>query len=345
MSERLSPIIQLTIARTREMIREPEALFWVFAFPLLMALGLGYAFRDRPPERVPVGVVAGPAAPATASALNESNALHARIFDETAGRERLRTGRISLLVTPGDPVTYTFDPTTPEARIARLEADVALQNAAGVAPAIRSREQVVREPGGRYIDFLLPGLLGMNLMGTGVWGIGFSIVTARTKKLLKRLTATPMRRSDYLLGQILSRLIFLVAEVVLLLGFGTLMFGVPIRGGLAAVAITSLVGAMTFAGLGLLIASRAQTVEGVSGLMNAVMLPMWVCSGVFFSAERFPDAVQPFIQALPLTALIDALRRIMLEGASLSGTLDELAIMLAWAVVTFWLALRLFRWK
>lgn len=337
--------MELTRARTREMLREPEVLFWVFAFPLLLAVGLGYAFRDRPPERVPIGVIARPGAEHTVVTLNESPALHARLYEEREGADRLMTGKISLLVDPASPIIYHLDPTRPESRIARLEADVALQSAAGAQPVRQTRDRIVSEPGARYIDFLLPGLLGMNLMGTGIWGIGFSIVTARTRKLLKRLVATPMRRSDFLLAQILSRLVFLVLEVTLLVGFGVWAFDVPVRGGWIALAFTCLMGSLTFAGLGLLIASRARTIEAVSGLMNAVMLPMWVCSGVFFSAERFPDLVQPVIQALPLTAAIDALRKVMLEGQGILGTWDEQLIMAAWAIGTFLLALRMFRWK
>lgn len=345
MLERRAALAELTRTRLREMFREPEILFWVFAFPLLMAFGLGFAFRDRPPERVPIGVVESPEAAGAAAHLNESPALSARVFSEKAGLEQLTTGRISLLIRTGDPIVYHFDPTRPESRIARLESDIQLQRAAGALPAVATHEEIVREPGSRYIDFLLPGLIGMNLMGTGIWGIGFSIVTARTRKLLKRLAATPMRRSDYLLAQILARLVFLVAEVALLLGFGMWAFGVPLRGDFASLSLTCLLGSMTFAGLGLLVASRAQTIEAVSGLMNAVMLPMWICSGVFFSAERFPSVVQPLVQALPLTALIDALREIMLEGGDLFSTLDEQLILAVWAVVTFLLALKWFRWK
>lgn len=345
MPERRSALVELTRARMHEMFREPEVLFWVFAFPLLMALGLGFAFQDRPPDRVPIAVIEGEGAQGAAAALNESPALAAAVLPQEQAFERLTTGKISLLVETGNPIRYHFDPTRPESRIARLEADTRLQQAAGAKPVVPSQDHTVREPGARYIDFLLPGLLGMNLMGTGIWSIGFSIVTARTKKLLKRLSATPMRRSDYLMAQMLARFIFLIAEVALLLGFGMIVFDVPVRGGLIALSVTCIVGAASFAGLGLLIASRAQTLEAASGLMNVVMLPMWICSGVFFSAERFPAVVQPLVQILPLTAAIDALREIMLENGSLVSTWDEQLIMAGWAVASFLVALRIFRWK
>jgi ABC-type multidrug transport system permease subunit len=220
-----------------------------------------------------------------------------------------------------------------------------VQRGAGRPDAVRVREQAVSEPGSRYIDFFIPGLLGFNLMGSGIWGVGFAIVNARSKKLLKRLAATPMSRGQYLASFLVSRLAFLVVEVALLLGFGVLVFGVPVRGSLAQLAVIALLGALAFSGLGLLVASRAQTTEGVSGLMNFVMLPMWIFSGVFFSSENFPAAVQPFVQALPLTAVNDALRATMLRAAGWSVVAPELAIIAAWMVGTYAVALRVFRWR
>lgn len=339
------PLLELTRARLLEFVREPEALFWVFAFPVLLALALGLAFRGKEPEKIPVGVVESPRAAATAEALGRSPGLVARVYPAGAGREALRTGKVSLLVeVEGGPV-YRFDPTRPDARAARLEVDDALQRAAGREDPLHPREARVAEPGSRYVDFLVPGLLGMNLMGTGMWGLGFSIVNARTRKLLKRLAATPMRRGEYLLAQMLARLVFLVFEVAVLVGFGRLAFGVEVRGSVAALAFVSLLGAASFSGLGLLVASRTRTIEGVSGLMNLVMLPMWLLSGTFFSWERFPEAAHPFIRALPLTALNDALRAVMTEGRPLSALGLELGVLAVTGVVSFAVALRLFRWQ
>lgn len=340
-----SPLAELTLARLREFLREPEALFWVFAFPVLLALALGLAFRGKETEMVPVGVAAGPRAAATAEALALSPALRPRVYAPAAGREALRTGKVALLVEEGDGPVYRYDPTRPDARAARLEVDDALQRAAGRVDPLRPRESRVEEPGSRYIDFLVPGLLGLNLMGTSMWGLGFSVVNARTRKLLKRLAATPMRRSEYLLAQMLARLVFLVFEVALLVGFGRLAFGVEVRGSLGALAFVSLLGAASFAGLGLLVASRTRTIEGVSGLMNLAMLPMWLLSGTFFSWERFPEALHPFIRALPLTALNDALRAVMTEGRPLSALGLELGVLLVAGTVSFLVAVRLFRWQ
>jgi ABC-type multidrug transport system permease subunit len=242
-------------------------------------------------------------------------------------------------------VEYRFDEERPESRTARLLADDALQRGAGRGDPVPVRDRQVSEPGSRYVDFVVPGLLGMNLMGSGIWGLGFAIVDARRKKLLKRLIATPMSRTQFLASFVLSRLTMLVIEVGVLLGFALVAFGVPLRGSVATLLAICLLSALSFGALGLLIASRARTVEGVSGLMNLVMLPMWIFSGVFFSASRFPDALQPFIQALPLTAVIDALRANLLEGAGWSRLGPEVGIITAWLVVSFLLAVRLFRWR
>jgi ABC-2 type transport system permease protein len=316
---------------------------------------LSFAFREKPPDRIPIGVMEGPAAAATFQALERSPVLLPRRYAAREGREALRTGRISLLVEPraqstagnrtAPPVTFHFDETRPDSRIARLEADDALQRAAGRRDVLPVGSVVVREPGARYIDFLIPGLLGMNLMGSGVWSLAFSITSARSRRILKRLVATPMRKSDYLLSQILARLFFLIPEVAVLVVVGWLAFDVAVRGSLLLFVLICFVGAISFCGLGLLTASRVKTIEGASGLANLVLLPMWVLSGVFFSSERFPDAFQPVIQALPLTALNDALRAVMNEGRGFATVAPELLNLGAWGIASFLVALWIFRWK
>ena len=339
------PLVQLTRVRYREFFREPEAVFWVFIFPVLLAAGLGLAFRNRAPERTSVAVV-GAAADSLARALRSRGQIDASVRGDSASREALRTGDVALVViSRRDRVEYRYDDTRPESRTARLLVDDALQQAHGRRNPVPVSDALVRERGGRYIDFLVPGLLGMNLMGSGIWGLGFAIVDARKKRLLKRLIATPMQRWQYLASFALSRLTLLFVEVGLLLGFAVLVFGVPVRGSLPLLILICLLSSLSFASLGLLIASRAQTMEGASGLMNLAMLPMWIFSGVFFSASRFPQAIQPLIQALPLTAVINALRANVLRGAGLQAVASELGIILAWMVVSFALALKLFRWR
>src|ERR1700730_13067429 len=338
-------LTELTLVRIRELTREPEALFWVFVFPILLTAILGLAFRSRPPEALPVAVVAGPMANARLAALSKGSDVKPSILSNAEAQQALARGRVVFVVSADETPVYSYDPNQPESRAARLAVDAALQHAAGRKDAFTAGEAQLTEPGTRYVDFLVPGLLGMNLMGTGMWGIGFSLVVARNGNLLKRLVAAPVRRSHLLGAQLVSRLIFLVPEAGALLLFARFALGVPFRGSLALLATISLVGALAFSGLGLLAAARPRTIEGVSGIMNLVMVPMWIFSGIFFSTERFPAKIQPFVQALPLTALNNALRGVMLQGTGLGPLLPEVALLAAWGMVSFILALKFFRWQ
>lgn len=337
-----SSLLQLTLARFRLFLREPEAIFWIFVFPILLAAGLGIAFRNRPADVLQVGGTT----PQLVQALNSDKELTAKEFNEADGTHALATGQILLLaIEQTDGVVYKYDDTNPDARTARLLADRAVQGAAGRHDALHAGNQLIHETGARYIDFVVPGLLGMNLMGSAIWGLGFAIVEARQKKLLKRLVASPMPRWQYLASFLLSRLVMLVIEVIAFLGFARLVFGVPFRGSLAELAFLCVLTSLAFSALGLLVASRAKTMEAASGLMNLVMLPMWILSGVFFSASRFPNVIQPFVRALPLTAANDALRGNMLQGMHLGQMWPQVAILLAWLVVPFAVSLRIFRWR
>jgi len=338
----LSSLYQLTAVRFRLILREPEAIFWIFIFPILLAVGLGIAFRNRPADVLQVGATTTQ----LTQALAADKGLAASTMDEAAGTRALATGGILLFVvqTPAG-LTYRFDDTNPDARTARMIVDRDLQIAGGQRNAVPVENQLIHETGARYIDFVVPGLLGMNLMGSAMWGLGFSIVEARQKKLLKRLVASPMPRWQYLMSFLLSRLIMLVIEVVAFLGFARLVFGVPFRGSLLELAFLCVLTSLAFSALGLLVASRARTMEAASGLMNLVMLPMWILSGVFFSASRFPAIVQPLVRALPLTAAIDAMRGNMLQGMNLGQLALQVGILMAWLVVPFAVSLRIFRWR
>ena len=345
---RHSALVQLTLTRFREFLREPEAVFWTFVFPLLLASGLGIAFRSRPPDIAKVAILASaPNADRVRVALAADQGVDVRVLDDTAAATALRIGTVALVVVPRDSATieYRYDDARAEARTARGIVDRVLQRASGRRDVLAVHDDVVRERGSRYIDFVLPGLLAMNLMGSSIWGIGYSIVDARRKKLLKRFVATPMRRPQYLMSFVLMRLALMVVEVLVITVFGVVAFGVPMRGSPLVFFTACLLGTLSFGSIGLLIASRARTVEGASGWMNLVMLPMWVGSGVFFSATNFPTVVQPFIQALPLTAIVNALRGVMLQGGGWAAERGELAIAAAWFVVCFTLAVRFFRWR
>lgn len=339
------PLFELTLARFREFLREPEAMFWVFGFPLIMTIALGIAFRSRGQEPIIAGVVERAGGDQIVSALERAGGFTVRRIPEADIERAVRDGRAPVVVVPGTPPTYRFDEARAESQVARLAVDRALQRAAGRADAFTPVEAPVQAVGSRYIDWLVPGLLGMNIMSTGLWGVAFSIVQARSKKLLKRLAATPMSRAHYLLSHIFSRLLFLALETIVIVGFAWFAFAVEVQGALWAVAVLALLGALAFGALGLLVASRVRTIEAVSGLMNLVMLPMWVLSGVFFASTNFPEVMQPVIRALPLTALVDALRAVTNEGRPLTALAGQIGVLTAWGVASFGLSLRLFRWQ
>lgn len=344
---RATEIRELTRVRVLSFLREPEAIFWVFMFPLVLSAVLGFAFRSGGIKPTRIGVVGeGEHAAQLAQSFEVDEHIEIERFESREeALVQLRKAALDAIVEPGDPPGMTTDPSRPEAETARLRVlrVLALSEEDGADAPIAATH--LTEKGSRYVDFLFPGLIGMNLMGTGMWGVGFAIADVRRRKFLKRLRVTPMRKSSFILSFMLSRLTFLVLELSVLTVFGAWVLGVPFRGDVLSFAAVSVLAALLFAGLGILIASRVRTIEGVSGLMNLVMMPMWLASGVFFSYERFPDALHPFIRLLPLTAVNDALRAIMLDGASVASLGFELGVMVFWAVATFAVALKIFRWE
>ena len=338
----------LLAARLLELKREPEVVFWVFVFPLLLALGLGIAFRNKPGNAVSVAIVAG--ASQDAQALLTRSPQHDLFKIQTLSaddaRQGFRLGKFDVVIEPDSKggFEYRYDPARPESVLAKAEVNDALQAAAGRKDTVPTTAVTSSEPGSRYIDFLIPGLLGMNLMNSGMWGIGFALVDMRQRKLLKRYVGTPMRRGDFLLAIMTSRLLLMVIEIGLLLVFGVLFFHMRVLGSVFSIAAIGGLGSLTFGGVGLLTASRAQKIESISGLINLVMMPMWIFSGVFFSYERFPAAIHPLIKLLPLTALNDALRATILEGTPLLHQWSRLLVLGLWGGISFVLALKWFRW-
>jgi ABC-type multidrug transport system permease subunit len=346
---RWSGYYHLLMARMLELKREPEVVFWVFVFPLLLALGLGIAFRNKPGNAASVAVVQGPGSLEAQSLLASSphhDQFKVQVLNEDEAHKGFRLGKFDLVIEAGanGAINYRYDPARPESVLAKSEVNDALQAAAGRKDTVPTTAVISSEPGSRYIDFLIPGLLGMNLMNSGMWGIGFALVDMRQRKLLKRFVGTPMRRGDFLLALASSRLILMIIEVGLLLLFGALFFHMRVLGSIGSIALIAAIGSLTFGGVGLLTASRAQKIESVSGLINLVMMPMWIFSGVFFSYERFPAIIHPLIKALPLTALNDALRASILEGTPLTHQWPRLLVMILWGGISFVLALKWFRW-
>jgi len=342
---RANPQLELVKMRLREFLREPGVLFWVFFFPLLMAFGLGIAFRSRPPERPRVAVLAN-GNEALTQALLSSPRIAAELKAEPAARRDLARAKTDVIVSLGGAEPkYIFDATQEKGPTARLVVDDVLQRAAGRSDVLKTQELTVSEPGSRYIDFLLPGLVGMNLMGTSMWGVGYNLVVARKRRLLRRFAVTPMRRPQFLLSYFFARSLFLLLEIGLILLFGRLVFGTMMRGSFVAFLLIGFLGAAAFGGIGLLIGARVENTESAGGWMNLVQLPMWVLSGAFFSYERFPDWLHVPIRGLPLTALNDALRAVFNDGSSIVSTWPQIAVLGAWGLVGFAVALRTFRWQ
>lgn len=344
---RNSPLWRLAVSRLLLFIREPAVVFWVYGFPLLMLVSLGIAFRDEPQSQIAIDIV-GPEAAEIRRALEQDQRFKVTSTPPDAWSKRLQYGKTDLVVeldsAASPPYRLWEEPRRAESRLARFAVQAALADNP-TPPSAKPSVNHLQTAGSRYIDFLLPGMIGMGLMGGGLWGVGFVVVDMRVRKLLKRFLATPMRRSDFLLSIALSRVAFTVVDVVFLLLVGYFVFDVRCQGSWFDLSLATVLGATSFAGIGLFVASRAQTLEAVSGLMNLIMLPMWVLSGVFFSSERFPEAAQPLINLLPLTALNQMLRGIVLEGASIVTHWPQLVLLTAYAVTTFALALWIFRWK
>ena len=197
-ARRYWPLREIVLARLREFYREPEALFWVYGFPILLIVGLGIAFRNTPIEKMNVDVQEGPGAEAVAKALSAHEKFVVKTVSTEQARLDLRNGRTELVVMTADSsqpsYDYLYDPSRPQSMLARNAVDDALQRAAGRQDVVRVTEQEFNEPGGRYIDFLVPGLLGMSLMGGGLWGVGFVTVDMRIRKLTSAFWPRPCVR-------------------------------------------------------------------------------------------------------------------------------------------------------
>lgn len=336
-------VVQAVGAATfREFWRSKEAVFWTYGFPVLMALVLGFAFQPGPLPPVPIAVVKGGDAVGL-EALQRQPRLRVEVLAPEVADAALARGRVDLVVRfEGGALVLRGHPQRAEAELATLLVERTL--AADTRSAPPFRHEAEERPGARYIDFLIPGLIGLNLLGAGMWGVGFNLVQMRTQQLLRRLAVAPMRRSEFLLGYLLGRFVLVVPEAAAIVLFGTLLRDVPCRGSLTALALLVVVGGFTFSSLGFLLAARARTIEGIGGLMNLFQLPMWLLGGVYFSVERLDGVVRGVAEALPLTHLNRALRNVMLEPASLADALPTLLGLGGFGLLCFLLGLRWFRW-
>jgi ABC-type multidrug transport system permease subunit len=346
---------ELLLYRLRTCARDPGVVFWVFVFPVIAIAAFGLAFRPGAPGPSAVGLLGND--PAVRAALapreGEPKELSIRVLaSPEEAKTALGRSEVALVVVASDPPVYRFDPTRQEALVARLLVDRRLQAARGRPDAVGARLEQVDTPGIRYIDYVVPGLIGMQIMNTMLLGVGFSLVELRSRKMLRRLAATPMSRPGFLVAQVLSRLSLTWVMTALLLVVAHVLFGVRVQGSYLDVGLLVLLGGLSFSGISLAVAARTESSETAQGIITIIALPMVLFSGVFFSSSGYPfstpgmpDWIRVPLGWLPLTAFNDALRAVVNERVSLASMPGELAILTAWGVVPFVFALRVFRWR
>ncbi|XOV95048.1 MAG: ABC transporter permease [Bacteroidota bacterium] len=346
-------LILLIDVELKEYLREPGILFWALFFPILLALGLGLAFSGKGEQKRSVAVVCQVSDCQLPFGLdgnkdkvlgNEKIGITTYEFIESDWDEAikmLKKGIVSMILeVKGDDVQYHFDPNNAEANYAYLQLSEALKG----VEINQDNITVLEQKGTRYIDFLVPGLLAMGVMMSCMWGISYSNVDRRNKKLLRRMVATPMKKYNYVASQLVSRLMLSAVEVLLLVGFTKWIFDVSITGSILAVILLVIAGNVAFTGLAILIASRTANTQIANGLINLVVMPMMILSGIYFSYHNFPDLMISIIQFLPLTVLADSIRSVFIEGATLVNVLPEIIGLFAFGFILYGLGIRIYKW-
>lgn len=347
--------------RWREFLREPSAAFWVVFMPLLWMIVLGIAFSNPKPSTYGIGVVTQKSIETETLAVRKVHlALVAnpqlRIF--TGSPQFLDTlqtrGEISLKLAINEnrgiaeegisDVKYFFDPNNPEALASRQIVNDSIQRQAGRLDPLAVEDVPITANGQRYIDFLIPGLLGLSIMSSSLFGTGLTIVSNRKENLLKRYLATPMPKIDYLFSHVVGRLIILSVEFLTITLSGLLIFGFHVFGSILSYVFFCILGAASFTGISLFCACRSRNIAFMAGLVNLISIPSILLSGVFFSVSRYPDVMQSFLKFLPLNALIGALRGIALEAQPISALGFEAAVLVVYCAVSLGLARWLFKW-
>jgi ABC-2 type transport system permease protein len=370
-------LFQLISAYFWETIREPGVLFWGIVFPMLMSLGLGIAFTQKANVVRNIAIVEAATAKNTMStqhhliddflkhttvtkAPRDTTTLYKiTIPDEKMGNTTflfrkttwqqamvlLKRGNLSVVMTEqDDSIRYNFDPLNPDAQLTYLKLSRIIGPEGSVISQSNDNVIPLTVSGTRYIDFLVPGLIAMGVMMSSMWGLSYGIIEKRSKKLLRRMVATPMKKSHFLISMVTVRVGMNFIESAMLFLFAAIVFGITIQGSVAALLVVFLAGNIAFAGIAIFISSRTANTEIGNGYINVVVIPMMVLSGIFFSYHNFPDWAIPVIKKLPLTILADGLRGIFIEGAGFAGIAVPSFILLATGVVFFLIGLRVFKW-
>lgn len=372
---KLNQLWILTLSLLREITREPGVLFWGILFPILMTLGLGLAFSKKADVVRKVAII-----PSENITYNDSSNLtiflndlceknispeqedyrwKLEIRDDKLGNTAflfyamtweesmvlLKRGTVNLIIKEEEGKTeYHFDPLNGDAELIYLKLS-GIISSGKLIPAGRTTEiRPLTLTGTRYIDFLVPGLITMGVMMSSMWGISYGIIEKRSKKLLRRLVATPMKKSHFLIALITVRITMNFIEAIVLLLFALIAFNMTIQGSIPAMILMFLAGNIAFAGIAVFVSSHTSNTEVGNGLINFVVMPMMVLSGIFFSYHNFPDWSIPVIEKLPLTMMTDGIRSIFNEGAGFSEVTIPVIILTATGALFFGVGLKIFKW-
>jgi ABC-type multidrug transport system permease subunit len=366
-SVRNNQLLQLIIAQFRETLREPAVLFWGIVFPILMSLGLGVAFTGKPDVMHHIAIVGhvphkldslitmhgkpemkddGKIVMVTLSSPKVGNTIfHFHSMDDREALVQLKRGRINMIIGNSDgEIRYNFDPSNPESQLIYYKLSTVIANHDLLTTESLQSIEPLTVRGTRYIDFLVPGLIALGVISSSMWGISYSIIERRSKKLLRRMIATPMRKSNFLIAMITVRTVMNIFEAGLLVLFTWLVFGITIQGNIPALFTVFIAGNIAFAGIAVLVSSNTSKTEVGNGLINLVTMPMMVLSGIFFSYHNFPDWSISFIQKLPLTMMADGMRSIFNEGAGWAEISIPSAVMFLTGTLFFTAGVKIFKW-
>ena len=323
-------------ARNLEFLRDRGALTFTLILPLSIIIGMGFIFGGPPRPLFKVGVLSAPIGMRADAFLHERYVQFVPASSVAAGLTEVRRQRIDLLFAPGDPPRYWVNTDSPKGYIVErllLAADP------------RARRLPVTGKAVRYIDWLFPGILAMNLMFSCLFGVGYVVLRYRQSGFLKRLHATPLTAFEFLTAQVLSRLSIIVfITVALYFGVGTLI-GFHNAGSVALLLLLMVLGALSMIALGLTVAARFASEELVNGLLNLLTWPMMLLSGVWFSLAGSPRWVQWVADILPLTQLLHAARAVMLYGAGLEQIAPSLLYLGAVTLVFLAFGAWSFKWR
>jgi ABC-2 type transport system permease protein len=364
----LKSLWQLISINYKEFVREPGILFWSLLFPILMAWVLGIAFSKKAELVQDVAYVKNAARTnnklsgflASSEVVyrkSETSPEYRKSFTTKLGKLTfhivpvtmdsailmIKRGEASLILQDrADSLFYLFDPQSADARFNYVMLSSTINNDRVVYDA--ASVKTLSQQGTRYIDFLIPGLLAMGIMNDFLWGLGYGLIEIRTKKLLRRMVAAPMKKSLFIFSHYFARITLALFEAAVLLLFSWIYFRIRIQGSLAAFVLIFLAGSFCFAGISILMASRTSSSRIGNSLINLISMPMMILSGIFFSYHNFPESVVPMIRMLPLTMLADSIRGIMIEGTGLIEILPEFLFLSGIGTIFFLVGIRIYKW-